>query len=103
MNCNIASRPDLCHYGNSGRNIMTSPGQRNIDFSLFKNFALTERAKVQFRAETFNGFNTPYFGQPNNLGFVSLNSITPDAPRVGEIRSLRASMRVMQFGLKFSF
>jgi hypothetical protein len=47
--------------------------------------------------------NTPYFGQPNNLGFVNANSVTPDAPRVGEIRSLRASMRVLQFGLKLSF
>ncbi len=103
VNCNIAARPDLCHYGNSGRNIMVSPGQRNIDFSLFKNFSLTERMKLQFRAETFNGTNTPFFGQPNNLGFVSLASITPDAPRVGEIRSLRAAMRVMQFGLKVSF
>ena len=103
VNCNIAARPDLCHYGNSGRNIMTSPGQRNLDFSLFKNFSVTERFKVQFRTETFNLLNTPYFGQPNNLGFVSLSSITPDAPRVGEIRTLRAAMRVLQFGLKFSF
>ncbi|HUQ93930.1 MAG TPA: TonB-dependent receptor [Bryobacteraceae bacterium] len=103
VNCNIASRPDLCHYGNSGRNIMDSPGQFNLDFSFFKNFAVTERMKVQFRAEAFNATNTPYFGQPNNLGFVSLASVTPDAPRVGEIRSLRAAMRVMQLGLKFSF
>lgn len=103
VNCNIPSRPDLCHYGNSGRNIMTSPGQRNLDFSMFKNFAVTEQVKIQFRAEAFNVSNTPYFGQPNNLGFVSLNSITPDAPRVGEIRSLRAAMRVMQFGIKVSF
>lgn len=103
VNCNIASRPDLCHYGNSGRNILVSPGQRNIDFSLFKNFRITERVKLQFRGEAFNAFNTPFFGQPNNLGFVSLASITPDAPRVGEIRSLRAAMRVMQLGLKISF
>ena len=103
VNCNIASRPDLCHYGNSGRNIMTSPGQRNLDFSMFKNFSVTEQVKIQFRAESFNISNTPYFGQPNNLGFVSLASVTPDAPRVGEIRSLRAAMRVMQFGVKVSF
>lgn len=103
VNCNIASRSDLCHYGNSGRNIMDSPGQRNIDLSFFKNFAVTERFKVQFRAEAFNALNTPFFGQPNNLGFVSLNSVTPDAPRVGEIRGLRTSMRAMQLGLKISF
>ena len=82
---------------------MDSPGQRNIDLSFFKNFAVTERFKVQFRAEAFNALNTPFFGQPNNLGFVSLNSVTPDAPRVGEIRGLRTSMRAMQLGLKISF
>lgn len=103
VTCNVPSRPELCHYGNSGRNIMTSPGQRNFDFSLFKNFSVTERFKVQFRAEAFNALNTPYFGQPNNIGFVSPQSVTPDAPRMGEIRSLRAAMRVLQFGLKVSF
>jgi hypothetical protein len=103
VTCNIPSRPDLCHYGNSGRNIMTTPGQRNLDFSLFKNFSITERVKTQFRAEAFNAFNTPYFGQPNNIGFVTPSSVVPDAPRMGEIRSLRASMRVLQFGIKISF
>jgi hypothetical protein len=103
VSCNIPSRPDLCHYGNSGRNIMTSPGQKNLDFSLFKNFSVTERFKIQLRGEAFNALNTPFFGQPNNLGFVSAASVTPDAPRVGEIRSLRGAMRVMQFGVKFSF
>ena len=103
VTCQNLNRPDLCHYGNSGRNIMDSPGQRNLDFSLFKNFSLTERAKMQVRGEAFNAFNTPFFGQPNNIGFVSPNSVTPDAPRVGEIRNLRASMRVLQFGLKLSF
>lgn len=103
VTCQNRNRPDLCHYGNSGRNIMDSPGQRNLDFSMFKNFAVTEAIKIQFRAEAFNITNTPYFGQPTNLGFVSPNSVTPDAPRVGEIRSLRAAMRVLQFGLKLSF
>jgi hypothetical protein len=103
VTCNNPGRPDLCHYGNAGRNIMTSPGQRNLDFSMFKNFTLTEQLKLQFRGEAFNAFNTPFFGQPNNLGFISPSSVTPDAPRVGEIRNLRAAMRVLQFGLKISF
>ena len=45
VTCQNLNRPDLCHYGNSGRNIMDSPGQRNLDFSLFKNFSITERTE----------------------------------------------------------
>jgi hypothetical protein len=101
--CNIPSRPDLCHYGSAGVGIIRDRGQRNLDFSLFKNFKVTEQMKLQFRGEAFNAFNTPYFGDPNGIGFSTINSITPDAPRVGEIRSLRTSMRIVQFGLKLFF
>ena len=38
---------------------------RNWDLSLFKQFQVTEGSVVQFRAEYFNAFNTPRFGNPN--------------------------------------
>ncbi|MCC6858402.1 MAG: TonB-dependent receptor [Bryobacterales bacterium] len=104
--CNIPSRPDLCHYGNAGYGILTSPGAHTFDLSLGKNWRipqLGEAGRLQFRAEGFNAFNTPQFGRPNNLGWASLDSIVPDAPRVGEIRSLRLPMRIFQFGLKLYF
>ncbi|MBI3697681.1 MAG: TonB-dependent receptor [Acidobacteria bacterium] len=101
--CNIPTRPDLCHYGNSGVNIISGPGQRNFDLSMFKNFDIKERFKVQFRSEFFNAFNTPFFGDPNGIGFSSINSITPDGTRMGEVRGLRNPMRIIQFGLKFFF
>ncbi|HUQ93672.1 MAG TPA: TonB-dependent receptor [Bryobacteraceae bacterium] len=103
VTCNIPSRQDLCHYGNAGRNILVSPGQRTLDASGFKNFSLTERFKLQFRAELFNALNTPYFGAPGNLSFVSPTSVVPDGPRMGEIRSLRSAMRIIQFGLKLYY
>ncbi len=65
------------------------PGQRNLDFSLFKNFQFTERFKLQFRSEFVNAFNTPYFGDPNGIGFATANSMVPDGTRMGEVRSLR--------------
>jgi len=37
---------------------------RNLDFSLFKNFRITERFQLQFRAESFNLTNTPVFSAP---------------------------------------
>lgn len=103
VTCNIPSRPDLCHYGNSGKAIIDTPGQKNLDFSLFKNFQIREQMRVQFRSEFFNATNTPYFGAPSGITFSSLNSITPDGPRNGEIRSIRTPMRIVQFGLKFFF
>ena len=48
-------------YGNSGRNIIWTAPQLQIDTSLFKDFAIKERAKLQFRAEFFNMINHPNF------------------------------------------
>ncbi|MFN0172989.1 MAG: TonB-dependent receptor domain-containing protein [Bryobacteraceae bacterium] len=103
VTCNNPARPDLCRFGTAGYNILESPGQRNIDFSLFKNFSFAERYSLQFRSEFFNALNTPYFGQPNGIGFSSANVVVPDAARMGEVRSLRTPMRIIQFGLKFFF
>jgi len=103
VTCDVPSRLDLCHFGNFGYNVLDSPGQTTFDFGLFKNFAITERMKIQFRSEFFNAFNTPYFNAPGGLSFSSTNAIKPDGARVGEIRSTRQDMRVIQFGLKLSF
>jgi hypothetical protein len=94
---------DLGHYGSAGRGIIRTPGQRSLDFSVFKNFAIRESLKMQFRTELFNATNTPYFGNPNGLSFVAINSVVPDGSRIGEITNLRQSMRIIQFGLKLSF
>ncbi len=101
VSCNIPGRLDLCHYGNSGRSILESPGQRNLDFSAYKNFVFRESMRLQFRAELFNVTNSPYFGVPNGISFTSINSLVPDGPRNGEVRSVRTPMRIVQFGLKF--
>lgn len=104
--CNIPNRADLCHYGNAGNGILVSPGTRSADLSIGKNWAipqLGEQGRLQFRGEAFNAFNTPQFGVPNGLSYAGLDSIVPDGPRVGEIRSLRNSMRIFQVALKLYF
>ena len=106
VDCRIPNRPDLCHYGNAGQGILETPGAKNFDLSVYKNWRLPllgEGGRLQFRTELFNAFNTPQFGQPNGIGFTSTTSIVPDAARMGEIRSLIAPMRVIQFGLKLYF
>ncbi len=47
------------------------PGWYNLDASVFKEFALTEVTRLQFRAEAFNTLNKPQFGQPGNLNYLN--------------------------------
>ncbi len=104
--CNIPNRQDLCHYGNAGNGILNSPGTRLIDFSFGKNWQLKmlgDQGRLQLRAEAFNATNSPQFGRPNGLSYAGLDSIVPDGPRVGEIRSLRTPMRIFQLALKVYF
>ena len=103
VTCQIPSRPDLCHLGNVGVNTLRGPGERRVDFSMFKNFAIRESVRLQFRWEAFNATNTPWFGNPGGISFSNANQITPNGSRDGEIRSIRNPMRRMQFGLKLFF
>ncbi len=85
----------LYTVGNTGRNTLEGPGRKQLDFSLFKNFAVAEKKTLQFRAEFFNVTNTPNFGVPgNSLG----------AANFGVIGDTGASLpRNLQFALKFLF
>jgi len=103
VTCNIPSRQDLCRFGTFGYNVLSGPGQRNLDFSVFKNFPFLERFNFQFRAEAINSTNTPFYGDPGGISFSNVNQLTPDGARMGESRSLRTPMRIMQFGLKLMF
>ena len=86
--------PAIFTYGNGGRNILRGPGRENVDFSLFKNFQLTERFKLQFRAEMFNLFNHAQFDIPN----ASVGN-----PNAGIITGIVGSPRQMQFALRLTF
>ena len=61
--------PGTCSnlLGNAGRNSIVGPHLFNVDYSLFKNFAvkkISEAFTVQFRAEFFNILNHYNFGPP---------------------------------------
>ena len=53
--------------GNFGRNVLRGFGAWQADFGLQRQFHLTERIGLRFRAEFFNIFNHPNFGSPTNL------------------------------------
>ncbi len=51
--------------GTVGRNALRGPAYFQLDFSGMKNFAITERVTMQFRADIFNIFNHPNFTNPD--------------------------------------
>ena len=56
--------PTQGFFGNAGRNTLILPGVATFDVGVTKNFALTEGADLQFKAEVFNLFNRANFGIP---------------------------------------
>jgi hypothetical protein len=80
-------------YGNSGPSILRGDYRINVSTSLSKRFAITERSRLEFRAEAFNLPNTAYFGNP---------STNIDTATVGRVTSANTPRQV-QFGLKLNF
>jgi carboxypeptidase family protein/TonB-dependent receptor-like protein len=67
----------LATFGNAGIGECSGPGIANTDFSLYKNFKITERVNLQFRMEFFNLFNKTQFraNSPDTTG-VDVNLTT---------------------------
>ena len=93
--------PPSGFFGNVGRDTLTGPGTATVDFSVLKNAAVTERVKLQFRAEFFNILNRANFSTPNTVVFSSANS--GPSPSAGVITATSSTSRQIQFGLKLLF
>ena len=83
-------------YGNLGRNSLTGPGVTEWDYSMFKDTALRERLRLQFRAEFFNILNHSNFNTPNLVVFTP-SGVSPTA---GIITSTSTTSRQIQFAAK---
>ncbi len=75
------------------------PGFHRLDFSVFKQFHISETKYLEFRAEFFNLTNTPNFGMPGQTNFLNTKNFgqitsTVDAPN---------DAREIQLALKFYF
>jgi hypothetical protein len=92
------AQPQAGTFGNSARNLLRGAGLNNVDFSVFKNTLLTERLRMQFRAEFFNVFNHTQFGTHPDVNF----SLDPNST-FGLYGGLQHDPRVIQFALKFLF
>jgi hypothetical protein len=89
----------LTQFGTLARRAARGPATRNLDFSIFRNFAFAERFNLQFRAESFNLTNTPAFFLPS----ANSPSLTIGNPAFGRLNSSAATGRQLQFGLKLYF
>ena len=120
------SAPAIGQIGNESRAQLYGPPARTADVSIFKDFQLREKLKLQFRAEVYNITNTVNFNQPNinitqwssRVGVIPgfnnnqpFNTGAPGANPVagaggfGQITSSNLSMnpRQYQFALKLLF
>ena len=80
-------------FGSAGKDSIPGPNRVNFTTSLYKSFALTERARFEFRAETFNTFNhTEGNGVGNTLGNSNFGTVTSFY-----------DPRAVEFGGKFLF
>ncbi len=95
------SNPIPGTFGNCARNNLAGPRQTNIDLSVIKNFRIAESHTLQFRTEMFNAPNHVELGTPS-ASWGGSSSVTPPS-NFGYITSTRASMRQIQFALKYNF
>jgi hypothetical protein len=81
-------------FGNTPRNFLTGPGQKNVDLSVIKFIPINERFRGEVRAEFFNVFNWVNYANPvNNIAIGSF----------GRIISASTGPRVVQFAFKLNF
>jgi len=92
-----------------GPSNFVGPGFHRIDFSVFKQFALTERFRLEFRSEFFNLTNHPNFSNPGFSGngvTAAPGSLDYTSNQFGVITSTRDGQndpREIQFALKLYF
>jgi hypothetical protein len=72
LNANAFSIPPTIRQGTEGRNDIPGFGLTQVDLSISRNFPITERIHLQFRADAFNLFNHPNFTNP--LAYIQYGS-----------------------------
>jgi hypothetical protein len=90
--------PDAFTYGNTPRTGafgLTNPAFWNQDISVMRQFAITERVKLNFQADAFNMFNTVIFNGPASLNINNAN--------FGRVTGQANDPRIVQLSLKLQF
>jgi outer membrane receptor protein involved in Fe transport len=89
-------------YVGTARNQIYGPGYERINMSVFKNFSTYESQYLQVRADIFNLFNTPAFGQPGN-GSANDNSTGAPITNTRSLGAFTPNPRFFQLAAKYYF
>ncbi len=95
--------------GASGRNQYYGPGLRDFDFAIAKSFAVTERARLEFRGDFFNSFNHANFANPvadlsnSNFGRITQTLGSAVATSIGASGGPVGGPRLIQLSLRLQF
>jgi hypothetical protein len=80
--------PGTRHLGNMRRGSLVGPSYKQWDFAIYKNTSITERLRMQFRADFFNIINHPNFASPYLPAFLAdpgINGFTLDSTGTREV------------------
>ena len=80
-------------FGNAGKGIIWGPDSQIWNVAVRKNFAVTERVRVQLRGEAYNFLNHPNWSNP---------STTPTSAAFGKVQA-KTGNREMQVALRLEF
>jgi hypothetical protein len=119
FNTSAFAVPPTGTFGTFSRDVLRGDGRNNLDLSVFRNFSITERTRLEFRAEAFNLTNSPIWGNPNSNISTNLKclktgtvqapcttgSIDPVNNTFGVVTSTATGYapRQLQFAMKFYF
>ena len=100
----VVANPALGTYGSSTRNILRGPGRTNLDMTFAKTTAITERLKLEIRADAFNLFNHAEFGNPStNITSGNFGQITTTGDPGTQVIPVDPKERIIQLAARFTF
>jgi hypothetical protein len=104
FNTGVFQAPTVGTIGNAPKDVFRGPGINNWDLSVFKNFPVRERVKLQLRWEMYNAFNHASFqGVNTSATFAGPGAASQVNGQFGQITSTNGQPRVMQGSLRITF
>jgi hypothetical protein len=90
-------------YGTTARDFFRGPGRTNLDMTLAKNTAITERVNFEIRFDAFNVFNHGEFANPDTtLTSETFGEITSNTLGVNPVTALQ-TQRILQIAGRLTF